>query len=246
MNYKHLSVSRTGLRRDLNEDAVAVYETDKGLLIILCDGLGGNRGGEVASTLSVEAVFENFETGRQSDVLDRLKESVVAANNLLLDKSASMSDLKGMATTIEVLFINNTHAYWAHVGDSRIYFIKNGKMKQVTKDHSLVQKLVDDGFLTLKEAENHPNKNIIMRAIGDNFEIEIDLSKMKLNPLEKSMFFVCSDGVTAVLRDNEIENILNVYTPAEASERFIKLIEERGAPDNYTFVIAENRTDDRN
>jgi protein phosphatase len=245
MSYKYLSISKTGLRRDLNEDAVAVHETKNGLLAVLCDGLGGNRGGEVASTLTVDAVYESFIASSQSDVLEGIKESVVAANNLLLEKSDSHADLKGMATTIEVLFLNYTHAYWAHVGDSRIYFLRNGKMKQVTKDHSLVQKLVDEGFLTLKEAEDHPNKNIIMRAIGDTAELEIDLSKMKLNSAEKSMFFICSDGVTAVLKDYEIENILNLYSPEDASERFIKIIEERGAPDNYTFVIVEKRTDDR-
>lgn len=241
MEFKYINISRTGLLRDINEDAVSVYETENGLLVILCDGLGGNRGGEVASTLSVDTVFDQFKISRQSDFLDRLKEAVVAANNLLIDKSMAHIDLKGMATTIEVLFINYDHAYWAHVGDSRIYYLKSGKMKQVTKDHSLVQKLVDEGFLTLKEAENHPNKNIIMRAIGDSSELEIDLSKMKLNPSEKSMFFVCSDGVTAVLKDYEIENILNIYSPEEASERLIKVIEERGAPDNYTFVIVEKK-----
>jgi PPM family protein phosphatase len=241
MSYRYLSVSRTGLKRSKNEDAAGVYESENGLLIVLCDGLGGNRGGEVASSLAVEAVNENFQQSTENDVLDRIKGSVLAANILLRDKSESHLDLKGMATTIEVLYLNTTHAYWGHVGDSRIYYMKGGKLKQITKDHSLVQKLVDDGFLTLKEAENHPNKNIIMRAIGDNENIEIDLSKLKLNSGDSAKFFVCSDGVTAVLRDYEIENLLNIYTLEEASDKFIKIIEDRGAPDNYTFVIVEKK-----
>jgi PPM family protein phosphatase len=241
MNYKFLNISRIGLKRNKNEDSAAVYETENGLLIVLCDGLGGNRGGEIASGTTVEAVYSSFVNSKEDDIIERIKESVISANNLLISKAENDFELKGMATTIEVLYLNNTHAYWAHVGDSRIYFLKGGKLKQITKDHSLVQKLVDEGFLTLKEAENHPNKNIIMRAMGDNQELEIDTSKLKLTQSESSKFFVCSDGVTAVLRDYEIENILNIYTMEEASEKFIKVIEERGAPDNYTFVIAEKK-----
>jgi PPM family protein phosphatase len=241
MSYRYLFISKTGLHRDKNEDAVAVFPLESGLLIILCDGLGGNRGGEVASSLSVETVHETFINSNEDDYLERIRKSVRSAHDLLLDHSGIHFDLKGMATTIEVLYLNNTHAYWAHVGDSRIYHLKNGKLKQITKDHSLVQKLVDEGYLTLKEAENHPNKNIIMRAIGDNQDVEIDLSKIKINEGDSSKFFICSDGVTAVIKDYEIENLLNLYPIEDASEKFIKVIEERGAPDNYTFVIAEKK-----
>lgn len=242
MSYKYLEISRTGLKRDKNEDAVAVHQTDEGVLIILCDGLGGNRGGEVASSLSVETVFDSFAQSRQSDIMDRIKESVIAAHRILLSKSEAHQDLKGMATTIEVLYLNKTYAYWAHVGDSRIYYLRNGKLRQLTKDHSLVQKLVDEGFLTMREAENHPNKNIIMRAIGDNEDIEIDLSKLKLNENDSLSFFVCSDGVTAVMKDIEIEALLKSSKLEDISERLVKIIEDRGAPDNYSFVIAEKIT----
>jgi PPM family protein phosphatase len=241
MSYRYLNISRTGLKRTNNEDSAEVYETENGLLIVLCDGLGGNRGGEIASSLTVKSVYEFFTTSTEADILNRIKTSVFSANKVLINRAGDDSDLKGMATTVEVLYLNNSHAYWGHVGDSRIYYLKGGKLKQVTKDHSLVQKLVDDGFLTLKEAENHPNKNIIMRAMGDSSELEVDTSKIKISFKDSSKFFVCSDGVTAVLRDYEIENILNVYTMEEASDKFIKVIEERGAPDNYTFVIAEIR-----
>jgi PPM family protein phosphatase len=241
MSYKYLNISRTGLKRSNNEDSAAVYETENGLLVVLCDGLGGNRGGEIASSLTVQSVYEFFISSSEDDILDRIKTSVISANDLLIQKAADDHELKGMATTVEVLYLNYSHAYWGHVGDSRIYYLKGGKLKQVTKDHSLVQKLVDEGFLTLKEAENHPNKNIIMRAMGDNSELEIDTSKIKINTSESSKFFICSDGVTAVLRDYEIENILNIYSMEEASDKFIKVIEERGAPDNFTFVIAETK-----
>ena len=120
------------------------------------------------------------------------------------------SELNGMATTVEVLFLNEDTAYWGHIGDSRIYNLKNNQLKQMTKDHSLVQKLVDEGYLTLREAEHHPNKNIIMRALGDNPLIEIDLSKQKLNPKDEHKFFICTDGVTAVVPDSELQDHLKL------------------------------------
>jgi len=140
-----------------------------------------------------------------------------------------------MATTIEVLFLKDNNAYWGHVGDSRIYFLRNGNLKQLTKDHSLVQKLVDEGYLTIKEAENHPNKNIIMRALGDNNNVEIDLSKIKLNSSDDFLFFMCTDGVTGVMNDNELEKIFSNYN--KINDTLTKQIIQRGAPDNFSFVI---------
>ena len=115
-----------------------------------------------------------------------------------------------------------------------MYFLRNGQLKQVTKDHSLVQKLIDEGFLNVDEAEHHPNRNIIMRALGDNFAIEIDLSKITLNSYDDCLFFLCTDGVTTVVKDNELEEILNNYD--NIRETLSDLINQRGAPDNFTFV----------
>jgi protein phosphatase len=139
-----------------------------------------------------------------------------------------------MATTIEVLFLVENTAYYGHVGDSRMYYLQNGKLKQLTKDHSLVQKLIDEGFLTVDEAEHHPDRNIIMRALGDTSAIEIDLSKITLKSSDDSLFFLCTDGVTTVVKDNELEEILTNYDFLK--EKLSELINQRGAPDNYTFV----------
>ena len=156
---------------------------------------------------------------------------------MIIDESASTPAFKGMATTVEVLFLNTNNAYWGHIGDSRIYRLSNNKIKQITKDHSLVQRLVDEGYLTLKEAENHPNRNIIMKALGDNSVVEADLSKIKLNTKEKIKFFVCSDGVTCVVNDEELEEIIGQEDVNITAEKLSKLIEDRGAPDNYSFVL---------
>jgi PPM family protein phosphatase len=239
MEYKYLSVTNIGLKRSDNEDSVGIFEVDNGILAIVCDGLGGNKAGDVASQLSVKSVYDFFKSSDQCDYSERIKSAILEANNKILEKASTNNDFKGMATTIEVLFLLDNEAYFGHVGDSRMYYCENGKLKQITKDHSLVQKLIDEGYLTLNEAENHPNKNIIMRALGDKSSIEIDLYKMDLENTTKYLFFLCTDGVTTVVKDDEIQAILSDYD--NIKESLSDLINERGAPDNFTFVcVAKN------
>jgi serine/threonine protein phosphatase PrpC len=237
MKYSHVSISETGLRRYDNEDSFGVFELDDGLLTVLCDGLGGNKAGEVASSLSVETIYNSFTRSDKPDYLERIKDAIIDANKMIIEESSSTPAFRGMATTVEVLFLNSSNAYWGHIGDSRIYKLMNNKIKKLTKDHSLVQRLVDEGYLTLKEAENHPNRNIIMKALGDTVDIEADLSKTRLNPKDQIKFFVCSDGVTGVVTDEELEEIISNQDSDSTAENLSKLIEDRGAPDNYTFVL---------
>jgi protein phosphatase len=235
MDYKYSSVTNIGLKRLDNEDSLGIFEIENGILAVVCDGLGGNKAGDIASQLSVNTVYEFFKSSTQNDYLERIKLAITAANNSILQKASTSNDLKGMATTIDVLFLLENTAYFGHVGDSRVYFLINGKLKQLTKDHSLVQKLIDEGYLTPDEAEHHPNKNIIMRALGGNSEIDIDLSKITLDSSDKYLFFLCTDGVTAVVKDNELEELLANYV--NIKETLSDLIKQRGAPDNFTFVF---------
>lgn len=237
MKYSHISVSETGLRRYENEDSFGVFELEDGLLTVLCDGLGGNKAGEVASSLSVETIYNSFTRSDKPDYMERIKDAIITANKMIIEESSSTPAFKGMATTVEVLFLNSSTAYWGHIGDSRIYKLMNNKIKQLTKDHSLVQRLLDEGYLTLKEAENHPNKNIIMKALGDTYDVEADISKVKLNPKEKIKFFVCSDGVTCVVSDEELQEMISDKDSDLTAKKLSKLIQDRGAPDNYTFVL---------
>ena len=237
MKYKHTLVSKIGLKRVDNEDSVGVFEVENGLLAIVCDGLGGNKAGEIASQLTVETIHDVFKNQIENDYLVRIDKSITEANRIVLEKSSNDLELNGMATTAEVLFLKSDTAYWGHVGDSRIYNLRNNKLKQLTKDHSLVQKLVDEGYLTLKEAENHPNKNIIMRALGDSHAVDVDLSKLKLSQRDDFKFFICTDGVTAVLGDSDLMDILKLKDIDIIADKVCNLVEERGAPDNYSFVL---------
>ena len=237
MKFRYVTLTDVGLKRSNNEDSFGVYEVEKGLLVVVCDGLGGNKAGDVASKLAVETIAKTFQGLKGTEYLERIKFSIFEANKIVMEESNKDFDRKGMATTVEALFLKDDTAYWGHVGDSRIYYLKNGKLKQLSKDHSLIQKLIDEGYLTLKEAENHPNKNIIMRALGDSDKIEVDLSKLKINTNDFGKFFICTDGVTAVLQNDELEKILNNDNVHYISEVIANLVEKRGAPDNYTFVI---------
>ncbi len=237
MIFNYITVSRTGLKREDNEDYLGVFENDGGLLVVVCDGLGGNQGGEVASKLAVETINSEFKSMNNLGIIERIQNSIIKANEAIIQKSMQDENIAGMATTAEVLFLKKDFAYWGHVGDSRIYSSKKNKLQLLSKDHSLVQRLVDEGYITLKEAETHPNKNIITRALGDNEEVEIDLSKMKLKKKENNRFLVCSDGVSGVLNDNEIEKLINGNNLSTVADKMSQLIEDRGAPDNYSFVL---------
>jgi PPM family protein phosphatase len=243
MKYSYTSVSEIGLKRIDNEDSVCVTKTQDGLLIIVCDGLGGNNAGDIASELTLRKITEYFNESAESDILVKIKNAIEHANMAVLKAASKNFDHKGMATTVEVLFLKDNDAFWGHVGDSRIYIFRNNKLKQLTKDHSLIQKLVDDGHLTFKQAENHPNKNIIMRALGDAPDIEVDISKLRLNPQEDVCFFICTDGVTTVIKDPELELILSNTGPSlqNTAKKISYLVTERGAPDNFTFVLLKNQ-----
>lgn len=240
MNLNFIYESKIGLKRSGNEDFVGVFTVEDGLLSVVCDGLGGNRAGDIASKLTVEAIFNSFSNSIENNYLNRIRFSLGYANKVILEEAKRFSDKKGMATTAEVLFIKNNKAYLGHIGDSRSYFFHNGKIKQLTKDHSLVQRLVDEGYITKKQAENHPNKNIIIRAIGDNELIEIDLHEFELDNNEEWKFLICTDGITTVLDDETLAFILNIKKLENISETLCNKVEEKGAPDNYSFVLVSN------
>ncbi len=237
MSFKYTSVSRVGLQRKENEDCIGVYKVEGGLLTIVCDGLGGKNAGEIASQITRDSILSNFKTLPIDDYLDRIKKSIILANKEVFDNSENKNEYKGMATTVEVLYIKENNAYWGHVGDSRIYNYKNGRLKQLTKDHSLVQRLIDDGYLTLNEAETHPNRHIITRALGENDSIDIDLSKIRIDHSSDNLFFVCTDGVSGEIRDWELETVLSGKDINKIAKKLENIIEERGARDNFSFVI---------
>lgn len=239
MGYRYIKFSSVGFEKKFNEDAVEVVEIDNGLLALLCDGVGGDYGGDMASKIAIKSAMYFFTANDSNDYLQKIKYSLEESNNFVINHSAASKELKNMATTIEMLFLKDNLAFWGHIGDSRIYHIRSGKMKQVTKDHSLVQKLLDEGFITHKQAANHPNKNVIMKALGDSPFVDPDISKIKLNEYERNNFFVCSDGISNLITDSELEEILKLPDMEEKKNQIVKKVKLRGAFDDYSFIYIE-------
>jgi PPM family protein phosphatase len=238
MQYNFKLVCEKGRYNKVNGDFAAVHEVDGGLLCIVCDGVGGNPLGDVAANLCAEKFYESFNSSEDKNYLNRIKSSLTKTNNHI-NTSIKADGKSPASTTADVMFIKNYSVYWGHIGDSRIYNIKNDKIHCLTKDHSMVQKLVDKGFITLKEADSHPNKNVMFTALGNHDNINIDISKMSLSAKDSHKFFLCTDGVFNLVSDEEIQSVVNSLDTEKAVAEITKLVESREAVDDYSFILID-------
>ena len=219
-----LAKSDIGKARDMNQDCFYVSDLNKDeiKLYIVADGMGGYKGGEIASSLAVKSVknfvFNNFKKSRKDreSILQLLKAAIEYANMIVYEKSKEDPELQDMGTTLDACLIYNNKVFIGHVGDSRVYRIRKNFMRKLTSDHSYVEKLVKEGTITKEEAYNHPKKNMLMKALGCNSLVQPDLICKGF--LKDDILLMCSDGLTNMLRDNEIYNILlkNPDKPVDA------------------------------
>ena len=236
--------SDVGMAREMNQDYYYISDDQNEVkLYILADGMGGYKGGEIASKLAVTCArnyIENNikETPKDKESLIQLVgSSVEYANMVVYEKSKEDPDLEGMGTTLEICLVYNNRAFIAHVGDSRIYRIRKEFMRKLTKDHSYVQKLVEDGTITKEEADRHPKKNMLMKALGCNAFVEPDVTIKGF--LKGDTIIICSDGLTNMLTQEEIYNIATnkfEYAPSDLIEKANK----KGGYDNITVIIIRN------
>ena len=234
-----------GKAREKNEDSY--YITDDTLeelqLFILADGMGGYNGGEIASSTAVTCaknyIENNFkETPRDKDSLIQLvASSMEYANMVVYEKSIENKKLEGMGTTLEVCLIYNNKAYIGHIGDSRIYRLRKNFMRKITQDHSYVQKLVQEGTITNEEAEHHPKKNMLMKALGCNAFVEPDV--MVKGFLKEDILIICSDGLTNMVLVSDIERIVKENFEM-APKELIELANQNGGVDNITVITIKN------
>lgn len=239
MGFSYIKFTSAGSEKKFNEDSIEVLETGDGLLCLLCDGVGGDYGGDLAARIALKSALYFFTSSDSADYLERIKYSIEEANSFLLNHSINNKSVKNMATTFELLYYKDCFIYWAHIGDSRIYHLKSQKLHQLTKDHSLVQKLLDEGFLSSRQAEKHPQRNVIIKALGENSTIQPDISKIKVNDNDMNKFLICSDGVTNLVSNKELEEILNYSDQELMKNKIIQLVKQRGASDDYSFIIVE-------
>ena len=233
--------SEIGKAREINQDYYYISkDTDVPRLYILADGMGGYKGGEIASKLATDSVKKyinsNFNENlvEKEEILKLIGSAVEYANMVVYEKSKEIPELEGMGTTLEACLIYNNKAYIGHVGDSRIYRIRNGVIRKLTKDHSYVQQLVEDKKITREEAKTHPKKNMLTKALGCTPYVEPDL---RARNFEKGdIFIMCSDGLTNMTDDNMICELI-IQDITTAADKLIELANESGGYDNITVII---------
>lgn len=233
--------SDIGKKRNSNEDYCLAKEENGFYIFIVADGMGGHLAGEVASKLAVESIESYIDSHKDmlNDTVRLITESMTYANKVVYEE-AMKPDQKDMGTTCELLIAKNDKCFVGHVGDSRTYFYTKGDLKQVTRDHSLINDLLESGSISQEEAKAMPQKNIITRALGSEETLNIDVLEINLD--KNDMILMCTDGVSGSLTDEEIQSILNDYTDLDtAVNQFILKANEAGGLDNSTVILAEKR-----
>ena len=232
-----------GLVREKNQDSIYSSNESDFPIFIIADGMGGHKAGEIASKDAINIIKNVFLKHREKlinkkNIFEVIEESIRIANETIYEKSLNLIEYKGMGTTISLCYIYKSHIYIGHVGDSRIYKIKDHGIKQVTEDHSLINELIKKGKISEEEAKHHPQKNVIMRAVGTSKEIEIDISEVKFKKGEKLL--LCSDGLSNMLSEEEMLGILKMNSSLEnIGEKLINMAKENGGYDNVSLILIE-------
>ena len=228
-----------GKVRDHNEDSVTIVKNENGeILLAVADGMGGHKGGEIASSIAITHIGKRFtessSVGTKEDAISFLKEIVSEANMLLYRYTQENPESEGMGTTIVMALLTKNFLLYGNIGDSSGYAIKKGKMYKITNDHTLVNLLVKSGELTEEAAKNHPRKNVLMRALGANMTVEMDVFDVER---DVEGIFLCSDGLTNMLDDEQINLVLNSnLTIDEKLQKLINKANNRGGTDNISVA----------
>lgn len=238
--------SDVGRVRKENEDYFAFYEYDdpelsnrKGQLVIVADGMGGFAGGYAASRIAVEVVRAKYAGHPGNDPREALKEAFEAANQEIFNQAQQDPAYEGMGTTLTALVYRDGQVHLAHVGDSRAYLIRGGKITQLTRDHSKVARMVEKGIITPEEAEDHPEKNVLEQAVGHKKVVEVDISVPPMETQPGDRFLLCSDGLHGLVSDDEMARGAGDADPNDASQELVELANERGGHDNITVQIVQ-------
>jgi len=237
-NFRFGNATHVGQKRMANEDYFGSFETPNGYAFLVCDGMGGHVGGAKASQLAVTTIRDYLLSEPISDAGIVLRDAILAANNAILNYTALYPDLKGMGSTCVALLVRDSDVYYAHVGDSRIYFMTDDKMLRITKDHSFVQTLVDLGEISEEEAESHPRKNEITNALGLPNMKPPTVSPFPIKVAKGDTFLLCSDGLTGMVSDDVVARTLKNITDIQGTaNKLVELANQNGGVDNITVQI---------
>ena len=233
-----------GNLREQNQDSYAMvsFSRDRSLMIV-CDGMGGAKSGNVASSLAVDVFTDEVRRCQRPGMTPErgaevLRGALELANKAVFEQAQVSDDFTGMGTTLSVLWMSDNFVYIGHVGDSRVYLLRDGEFKQMTLDHSLVEQLVREGVLTEEEAQNHPMRNIITRAIGTDESVEVDVVVEERR--KGDLWLACSDGLHGLVDDRQMRDALRQYAPEKAADVLLKAALDAGGRDNVTLVIVHD------
>lgn len=237
---KTYSITDVGQKRKMNQDYV--YTSEKSIgnlpnLFVVADGMGGHNAGDFASKYTVEQLVKSIKSSQEKNPIKIIRQSIEYANNELLKMANNNEELNGMGTTLVVSTIVNEYIYIANIGDSRLYVI-NDDIKQITKDHSFVEEMIRRGEIDREDARNHPDKNIITRAVGANSEIAVDFFELKLE--ENDTVLMCSDGLTNMIEDEAIKKIIKKQKDVvDKAKKLVEIANNNGGKDNIAVVVIE-------
>lgn len=238
-------VSDVGCVRTNNEDAARfirpadlVIRANKGFLAIVADGMGGHAAGEIASQLAVETIAKTYYS-REESVEESLFLAFTKANRSIWQAASRNSQQRGMGTTCTALVVCDQHLYMAHVGDSRLYILKNGQILQLSTDHTYVQMLVSQGVITPLEAEKHPERNVLTRAMGTHNKVEIDVETLTYKLENDDRVLLCTDGLYDYLSNDEIAQLMLIPALNESAQQLVESAKQRGGHDNITVLLLE-------
>lgn len=230
-----------GRVRENNEDKYEFFLSEneaqlasRGHVFIMCDGMGGHAAGQIASELASKTCLEVFLTHPADDPQVAMRSAVSAANRFVNDVARTVPDRKGMGTTLSAMALVQEKAVFGHVGDSRIYRLRQGELTQITTDHTWVEDVVSNGIMSREEAEAHPYRHVLTRAIGTNTQVEIDVWEDTVEA--NDVYLLCSDGLTNHVKDQQIAELLQL-SPSEAALKLVSSALVDGGSDNCTVLI---------
>ena len=239
------SLTDVGCQRENNEDSFGYWESDDdavfsrlGRLAVVADGMGGHEGGQVASHIAVETIQQTYSSASDTDPQKILIASLQEAHHRIQHRANEDPELQGMGTTCTACAIVGRRIYYAHVGDSRIYLLRNGTLRVLSRDHSLVARLIETGVIRQEDAESHPQKHVLTAALGVADDVEPDVPAEPLTLEKSDVLLICTDGLWGQLSEAELRHVLSSQAPANACESLVRLAKEHGGPDNVTLQIA--------
>jgi serine/threonine protein phosphatase PrpC len=238
LQVRFAALTDVGRVRAANEDNQGQAEYPWGQVYVVCDGMGGHVGGAKASSIAVASILEYLARDSAQDPVETLRKAISFANEQIYATALNQRELKGMGTTCVVLLQKETGLWLAHVGDSRAYIFTDGKLYKLSRDHSFVQKLVDQGTIAEEDAESHPRKNELLRALGINGDVDVEVTADPIYPKKGDLFLLCSDGLYGMTGDTGIQKVLaGAGSLEDKAKLLIEEANEAGGTDNITVQL---------